>query len=132
MGFFAPRISADTKRFWEGCAAHRLLVQKCKKCGKLRWPAGYLCSNCMSEETELVELSGEGTLYSFTVFQKNFHPSLAEEIPYIVCEVDLEGGIRLVSNLISIKSRNPRCGAKVHLKWLDCEGYSKPVFELTR
>ena len=28
--FFEPRISADTKAYWDGCREHKLMVQKCK------------------------------------------------------------------------------------------------------
>lgn len=128
--FFAPRISADSRSFWDGCREHKLLIQKCRKCGKMRWPAAYLCPDCLSEQTEIVEHSGKGTLYSYTVFHKAFHPSLNEKTPYVVAEVDLEGGIRLVSNLVNAENRKITCGDKVKLKWQDFESYTKPVFEM--
>ena len=37
--FFEPRISADTKAYWDGCREHKLMGQKCKACGRLRIPA---------------------------------------------------------------------------------------------
>ena len=50
LDFFAPRISADTKMFWEGCKEHKLEIQRCKKCGKLRWPAAFLCPDCLTDD----------------------------------------------------------------------------------
>ena len=82
--FFEPRISADTKAYWDGCREHKLMVQKCKACGRLRIPASYVCQNCLSTETELVELKPEGTLYSFVVMHRAFHPSVQDKVPYIV------------------------------------------------
>ena len=130
LDFFAPRVSADTKEFWEGCKEHKLKIQRCKQCGKLRWPASYLCPDCLSEETEYTELSGEGTLYSYVVFHKPFHPSLQEKVPYVVVEVDLEGGVRLITNIVNCKPEDLACDKKVKMKWMDCEEYTKPVFEL--
>ena len=52
--FFEPRISADTKAYWDGCREHKLMVQKCKVCGRLCTPqnAGSdhrnHCPNCLS------------------------------------------------------------------------------------
>lgn len=130
LKFFEPRICSDTKAFWERCKEHKLIIQKCTVCGRLRWPAAYLCPHCLSSEVELAEMSGSGELYSYTVFHKAFHPSLEKNTPYIVSAVDLEEGVRILSNLINAEGKRIRCGAAVKLKWLDFETYSKPVFEL--
>ncbi len=130
--FFAPRVSADTAAFWQGCKEHKLVIQKCKACGKLRWPAAYLCPACLSGDTELVELSGNGEIYSYELFQKAFHPSLEDKVPYLVAAIDLDEGVRLVSNLVDCTVDEVRCGAPVQLRWADGEGYSRPVFILKR
>lgn len=126
--FFAPRVSGDTRFFWENCAEHRLTVQKCKKCGNLRWPAAYLCPECLSEETEIVELPQEGILYSFVVMQRPFHPEVADKLPYLVAEVDFPGGVRLVSNLVDCEAGELKCGQKVRFAWRDSSAYTSPVF----
>ena len=117
LDFFAPRISADTKTFWEGCKEHKLEIQRCKKCGKLRW-------------TEMQEMSGEGTLYSYVTFQKAFHPSVQDKVPYTVGVVEMEGGVRIISNIVDCEPEQLACNKRVKMKWMDCEEYTKPVFEL--
>lgn len=94
--FFEPRISADTKAYWDGCREHKLMVQKCKACGRLRIPASYVCQNCLSTETELVEMKTEGTLYSFVVMHRAFHPSVQDKVPYIVATIDLSEDVRIL------------------------------------
>lgn len=130
LDFFAPRISADTKMFWEGCKEHKLEIQRCKKCGKLRWPAAFLCPDCLSSETEMKEMSGDGTLYSYVTFQKAFHPSVQDKVPYTVGVVELEGGVRIISNIVDCEPEQLACNKRVKMKWMDCEEYTKPVFEL--
>lgn len=130
--FFAPRISADTAEFWRGCTEHKLLIQRCKSCGKLRWPAGRFCDRCLSDETELCEMSGRGVVYSWEVFYKPFHPSLEDKVPYIVAEIDLEEGVRIVSNLEGCEPSEVRCGAPVELVWRDGDDYTRPVFVLKK
>ena len=130
LDFFAPRISADTKMFWEGCKEHKLEIQRCKKCGKLRWPAAFLCPDCLSSETEMQEMSGDGTLYSYVTFQKAFHPSVQDKLPYTVGVIELEGGVRIISNIVDCEPEQLACNKKVKMKWMDCEEYTKPVFEL--
>ena len=126
--YFAPRISGDTRSFWENCREHRLTVQKCAKCGHLRWPASYVCPECLSEETEIVELPEEGVLYSYVVMRRPFHPAVAEKVPYIVAEVDFPGGVRLVTNLVDCEAEELKCGQRVRLVWRDGEEYVSPVF----
>lgn len=130
LDFFAPRISADTKMFWEGCKEHKLEIQRCKKCGKLRWPAAFLCPDCLSSETEMQEMSGDGTLYSYVTFQKAFHPSVQDKLPYTVGVIELEGGVRIISNIVDCEPEQLACNKKVKMKWMDCEEYTKPVFKL--
>lgn len=127
-GFFAPRISGDTRFFWENAEQHKLTVQKCGKCGKMRWPTAYLCPDCLSEVTEIAELPPEGVLYSFVVMQRPFHPSVEEKLPYVVAEVDFPGGVRLVSNLVNCDPEKLSCGQKVRLQWSNANDYTRPVF----
>ena len=129
--FFPPRISADTVPFWDGCKKHRLLIQKCSTCGHLRWPASYLCPECLSEKAEWVEMSGKGTVYSHITMCKAFHPTLKEQVPYVVAEIDLDEGVRLLSNIEDDGTTQIRCGAKVEVVWQDYEEYTKPIFRIT-
>lgn len=129
--YFAPRVSADTAAFWQGCKEHRLLLQRCCDCGHLRWPAAYLCPDCLSERAEQVEVGPEATIYSFVVFHKPFHPSLKEKLPYVVATIDI-GGARLVSNIVGCDPSEIHCGDRVRLAWSDAEDHTRPVFELLR
>ena len=125
--FFDPRVSADTKAFWEGCREHKLRFQRCTACGKVRWPAGHLCPDCLSEEAEYVDLPAEGTLYSYIVMRRAFHPSLADKTPYAVAAVDLSGGVRILANIPMEDLSGIRCGDPVVIEWYDGENYSRPI-----
>ena len=128
--FFTPRISADTKAFWDACREHKLAFQKCSVCGTVRWPAGYLCPECLSEQLTMTELPQEGAVESFIVFQKPFHPSLQETVPYITATVNLADGVRIVTNIVNSNPDKVRCGARVRLIWIDSETYTRPAAEL--
>ncbi len=132
VDFFMPRISADTKGFWDACKEHKLKLQKCSACGKLRWPAAYLCPDCLSDAFESAEVKPEGVVESFVVFQKPFHPSLEQKVPYITATVNLQGGARIVTNLVHCNAAEVSCGAKVRLVWSEEDGFSRPTFELIR
>jgi uncharacterized OB-fold protein len=132
--FFTPRVVADAKPFWQGCSEHKLKFQNCSSCGHIRWPASVVCPNCLSEEYEWKEHGGEGTLYSFIVFRRAFHPSLEAEIPYVVAVIDLDGGPTILAGISGSKSEEIHCGARVRVVWDDDQGKDEqvdiPAFEM--
>ena len=96
-----PRGSRDSAFFWEGVARRVLLGQRCKSCERFRHPPRPLCPHCHSFEWEAVELSGRGTLHSWI---KPVHPKLPMfPDDYLVALVDLEEGVRLLSNLCEVE-----------------------------
>lgn len=127
--YFSPRISEDTILFFENVKAHKLVFQKCKVCGKLRWPAAYLCPDCLSEEYEEYEAKGTGTIYSIVKFRKPFHPSMNEMVPYLVAEIDLDEGVRIIANVLD---EDAKIGDKVKATYEDFEDYSKVNFEVIK
>ncbi|QNA86635.1 Zn-ribbon domain-containing OB-fold protein [Sphingomonas sp. So64.6b] len=92
-----PGISDDTRFFWEGLKANRLLAQRCDDCGTLRHPPGPVCTKCHSFGWSAVELSGRGTLYSWTVVHHAAHPAF--DYPHAIGLVDLDEGLRIVAPL---------------------------------
>ncbi|MEP6623472.1 MAG: OB-fold domain-containing protein [Acidimicrobiia bacterium] len=96
----APSVTHDTRCFWEGCASGRLLIQRCRDCATLRHPPRPMCPSCNSVAWDTIESTGRGAVFSFVMPQHPPYPWF--EYPYIVVLVELEEGIRLVSNLCDI------------------------------
>jgi hypothetical protein len=71
-----------------------ILGIKCPKCGKVYVPLRRVCGPCYAEMTELVPVSSEGTLVSFSVVSFGFvDPSTGEQrpVPYGYAIVHLDG-----------------------------------------
>lgn len=130
--FFAPVVNPDNKAYWDGCKEHKLLVQRCKKCGRLRIPASYVCQDCLSTETELAEMAPEGTLYSFVVMHRAFHPSVQEKTPYVVATIDLAENVRILANMFDVDPDSLHCGDAVTISFADSETYSRPIASLKK
>lgn len=96
----APAITKDTEFFWNGLRDNKLLIQRCGGCGRLRHPPRPMCPHCRSLDWDTVESSGRGTVYSYVMPHEPKFPFF--EYPYVVVLVELEEGVRLVSNLTSI------------------------------
>jgi uncharacterized OB-fold protein len=111
-----PSANAETLPWWEAAREHRLVAQKCSSCAALRHPPGPICPHCSATGSTWQELSGRGTVYTFTVVRQQFVPA---EVPYVVIAVDLPEGVRMVSNLVDTDPASVRIGMPVEVVWED-------------
>ncbi|RSS53841.1 bifunctional MaoC family dehydratase N-terminal/OB-fold nucleic acid binding domain-containing protein [Streptomyces sp. WAC01280] len=122
-----PVVNRDNAGFWEGVAAHRLLIQRCGDCASLRLPWLPGCAECGSPEWDTVEASGAGTVYSYVVMH---HPPFpAFDPPYAVGLIELAEGVRIVSNVVGVPYDKVRIGVPVRLEFLRVDDELElPVF----
>ncbi|MFD2688990.1 bifunctional MaoC family dehydratase N-terminal/OB-fold nucleic acid binding domain-containing protein [Streptomyces phyllanthi] len=110
-----PVVNRDNAGFWEGVGRHQLLIQRCGGCTMLRFPWLPGCNACGSLEWDVVEASGEGTVYSYVVMH---HPPFeAFDPPYAVALVELVEGVRIVSNVVGVPYDKVRIGLPVRLEF---------------
>jgi uncharacterized OB-fold protein len=105
-----PQISAAMAPFFEAARQKQLVVQRCRGCGVLRFPARDRCSACLSRDAEWTPVSGRGTVFSFAVMHQVYHPGFASEVPYAVVLVALDEGPRMVSNVVGCPPGEIRVG----------------------
>jgi len=131
----APILTDDNAIFWEAAREHRLVAQQCASCGRLRHPPRPMCPHCRSVDVELVELSGRGTVYSFSII--HYPPTPYFDYPVLAVLVDLDEGIRLVSNLVGLDPASIEgtslVGARVVVDWVSADGDAElPVFRVDK
>ena len=63
------RIEVDTftEPFWRAAQEGRLVAPQCATCETFRMPPTPFCPSCSSQDIDWIELSGTGTIFSFTV-----------------------------------------------------------------
>ena len=115
-----PPTTLDTKFFWDGAQARKLLIQRCTGCRSLRHPPRPMCPQCNSLAWDTVEASGRGRVHSFVMPRHPPFPWM--EQPYIVVLVDLEEGTRLVSNLCGIAPEDVTIGISVEAYFEEFDG----------
>lgn len=114
-----PRIDEESKGFWEACQRHELYVQRCRACGTSRYYTRALCPACLSADTEWVRCCGRGTVYTFTVTHQNQAPGFREDLPYVLAYVELEEGIRMLTNVVGCAPDEVRIGMSVEVVFDD-------------
>jgi uncharacterized OB-fold protein len=122
-----PVFTPDAIFFWEGAARGELLGQRCADCKKITHPPRRMCPACHSVRRETVQLSGRGKVASF-VIPRHPAPIGFPEAP-IVALIELEEGIRLVSNLVETTFDAVRGGLAVEVRFVPTRGgKAVPVF----
>ena len=124
----APAVGLDNDFFWAGVAAGELRIQQCNGCGVLHHPPQPLCDRCGGTDQGHVRASGRGTVHSFVV---HHGPPLAGvRTPHTVLLVDLEEGVRIVSELADgVDGAHVRIGLPVRLEMKQLSGNQvRPAF----
>jgi uncharacterized OB-fold protein len=126
-GRISPVTNPDTEFFWAGLAEQHLLVQQCVDCKQLRHPPGPGCPYCHSLDWEATEVSGRGLLHSYGVVHYPQPPGF--EGPAVVVVVELDEGIRIVSNVECDDPDTLRIGEPLEVFFLtQDEGWTVPQF----
>lgn len=94
-----PAIGRDNAFFWQGVEVGELRIQQCGGCDALRHPPAPLCARCGSTDQGYVVASGSGSVYSHVTH--HYPPLPGVQLPHTVLLVELEEGVRIVSELAS-------------------------------
>ncbi len=110
-----PVPNEDTQVYWNGCRDHRLLLQRCRACGRHRFYPRMLCLHCSSTDTEWVEASGRGHVYTYSVIHRAPSPAFKTDTPYVLAIVELEEGVRMMTNICGCSPSDVHIGMPVRV-----------------
>jgi uncharacterized OB-fold protein len=124
-----PTLDRGNAWFWDGVAQRKLLLERCGGCGLLRRHGVPMCGACHSTAVETQEASGRGTIHTWIVSK---HPTEADADDRIVVLVELEEGLRLVSNLVGASPDEVENEQAVELCFETYGDVTLPQFRLVR
>jgi uncharacterized protein len=122
-----PAITRDSAFFFEGARNGELLIQKCDNCGTLRHPPRPGCPVCQSLDWSTVVSKGRGKVFSYVVMHYPQIPSFDYPLPVVL--IELEEGIRIVSNIEGVDTADIEIGMAVEVDFRNYAGDLRlPVF----
>lgn len=95
-----PVLTGLAKDFYSFCKNRELKFQRCRTCGTWRHVPREMCAACGSFEWEWAKSSGRGTVFTWCVVERALHPGWAASQPYAVVVVEMEEGVRLVTQVV--------------------------------
>jgi uncharacterized protein len=105
--------------FFDGAREGRLMLQHCPSCAGWSFPVRERCPHCFAAGLQWRQASGRGTLYTFAIMHQVMNPGFAASVPYNVCQIDLEEGVRMIANVIGISNDALRIGMKLEAVFED-------------
>jgi uncharacterized OB-fold protein len=126
-----PGITALTQFFWDGVKERKLMILQCQNCGHHVHVPRPVCNRCRSLDLAPAEMSGQATLYAYTVVMQVFHPFYADKVPYTLAVVELaeEAGLRMTTQIIDCDEADLRTGMEVEVIWTEvAPDFTLPYF----
>ena len=115
-------VDAATEPYWNAAKQGILKYRRCTACAKPHFYPRPLCPFCMAD-TEWVDASGLGTIYSVTVTRR------AGPIPYALAYVRLDEGVTMLSNIVDCDLDAVRIGDRVKVCFKPAaDGHVVPMF----
>ena len=111
----APVANLETKAFWDAAAEGKLMVGKCTACGTLYYYPRAICPSCFSDKTQLQQVSGSGTIYTYSVMRR-------APVPYAIAYVTLAEGPTMMTNIVDCDLDQIRIGQAVKLVFKESDG----------
>ena len=112
-----PAPTAETAPYWEAAAESRLLIQRCQSCTRHQFYPRAFCMACLSDRLEWVESAGLGRIYTFTICRIPANPSMKDKVPYAVAVIDLDEGVRMLTDIVDCPIDQIRIGARVEVRF---------------
>jgi uncharacterized OB-fold protein len=123
-----PALTPLNSFFWTAGRNGRLAILRCDSCGEWLHPPSPLCSACLSRHLTPREVSGIGTIETFTVNHQPWTPELSA--PYVIAIVSLDDcpSVRLTTNVVGCAPESVRIGGRVRVVFVQQDDVWLPLF----
>ncbi|PRC46408.1 acyl dehydratase, partial [Mycobacterium sp. ITM-2017-0098] len=102
---------------WDALREHRVVIQYSPSIQSYVFYPRVRAPRTLADDLEWREISGMGTLYSFTVARRAVGPHFADAVPQLLAIVEWDEGPRVTTELVNVEPEDVAIGMRV-----------KPVF----
>jgi uncharacterized protein len=116
-----PTMTEQNQPFWDGLRDHQFLVPRCQDCGDYNWVRYPACRSCQSERQEWTRVSGDATVWSYSVVHRG-PGAFDAEVPYFVVLAKLAEEPRpliVLGNLVDCKREDISVGMPLKVVYED-------------
>jgi uncharacterized OB-fold protein len=124
-------IDVDNIEHYRGLLSRQLLVNRCAQCATWIYPHRPMCPRCWSWDVTPTPVSGNGSVFMYTVIQQERDPGAQGGAPTVVAAIELaeQTGLRYLSRIVDCPLDALELDLPVRLVWIDDHGRPAPAFE---
>jgi uncharacterized OB-fold protein len=128
-----PALEGLAGEFYGFCKRGELRFQRCGGCDAWRHVPREMCAQCGSFDWSWERASGKGTVFTWTTAARPLHPGFKDAAPYAPVVVEMEEGVRLLSELTDCTPEDLEIGMAVEVVFdAVTEDVSLPKFRRSR
>ena len=126
-----PPRSPLSEPYWQAAAKGELVMQHCTACDLHAFPPRAHCSQCGNADMSFQQVSGKGSVYTFTIAYRPPHPVFAEQCPMVIAVVELAEGPCMMTNIVDCDPASVEVGMPVEVTFesIDDSDVMLPVFK---
>jgi uncharacterized OB-fold protein len=99
--------------YWAALREHRIQIQYSPSSGQWVFYPRILAPRTLADDLEWREISGLGTLYTFTVADRPTAPQWQDSLPQLLAVVEWDEGPRISTELVDVEPDQIRVGMRV-------------------
>lgn len=130
--FAGHGINRDNAGHFRGRLERRLLMSRCRDCGRWQHPTRPMCPACWSTDMTLDEVAGRGTIHLLMVLHQGPPAPGVDYVaghPVVTVELEEQPALRFTSTVVAdFPPDDLRIGTTVELEWIERDGTPTPVF----
>jgi uncharacterized OB-fold protein len=114
-----PEPVPTSEPFWDGLRHHVVRIQYSPSSGRFVFYPRLLAPLTLADDLEWREVSGRGSLYTFSTAWRPTAPPWSSEVPQMLGIVELDEGPRLSAPLVSVSPASLSVGMRVTPVFMD-------------
>lgn len=114
-----PVKTPTSAPFWDALAQHRIVIQYSPSTQDYVFYPRVLAPRTLADDLQWREISGMGTLYSFTVARRPVGPHFADAVPQLLAVVEWDEGPRFSTEIVDVAPDELSVGMRVRPVFCD-------------
>ncbi len=108
-----PVPTPTSAPYWEALGRDEVKLQRCDDCHEwVHYPRSR-CPSCLSGLLGWERVSGEGTIFTFSVARQPTAVMFGDEVPQIIAVVELPEGVHITTTIVGCEPADVSIGAPV-------------------
>ena len=114
-----PVKTPTSAPFWDALAEHRIRIQYSPSLGEYVFYPRVLAPRTLADDLEWREISGLGTLFTYTIAERAVAPQFAADVPQLLAIVQWDEGPRISTEIVHADPSTLVLGMRVKPVFMD-------------